>query len=357
MGAVSKGSLAVVASLHAPAVATHHAQPEPHRAPQSATTIVYSQSGQVKSIQEATGVKYSTVCAILNSRIYLGEVLLNGEWYPGRHEPIVTVAEWDAAHRGRIKGRRRGRDLLSGRVRCALCRRVMTMEDNGSGHLHYRCRHRGEGCALPRRSVRGLLKGALLGLALIGHDQHLRDAIRQQLAEAGGEPCQGRRRRRHVAPDALGALREERRKLLQLHYAEQISAELFGEEERRLTVAIDAVRAEEAAEDEHVRQADDVQQRFEKIAAYLADIDVQSLWDEATEQERRVLIDELLDGVEVHRDHLEVIVRGAPRLNVTLEEVGLSSPEGEGQSCRRGDLNPHASKGTSPSTFSGTSTE
>jgi len=43
----------------------------------------------------------------------------------------------------------------------------------------------------------------------------------------------------------------------------------------------------------------------------------------ATDNGRRALIDELLDGVEDHSDHLEVIVRGAPRLNVTLEEVGL----------------------------------
>jgi hypothetical protein len=55
-----------------------------------------------------------------------------------------------------------------------------------------------------------------------------------------------------------------------------------------------------------------------------------------------VLLDELLDGVEVHDDHLEVIVRGAPRLNITLKEVGLNSQTGEDWSCRRGDLNPHA---------------
>ena len=50
-----------------------------------------------------------------------------------------------------------------------------------------------------------------------------------------------------------------------------------------------------------------------------------------------MLIDELLETVEVHHDHLEVIVRGAPRLNVTLDEVGLTGPEGEKRSCRRGD--------------------
>jgi hypothetical protein len=46
-------------------------------------------------------------------------------------------------------------------------------------------------------------------------------------------------------------------------------------------------------------------------------------------------VDELLDIAEVHEDHLEVTVRGAPRLNVTLGEVGLGKP-GEDRSCRRG---------------------
>ena len=71
------------------------------------------------------------------------------------------------------------------------------------------------------------------------------------------------------------------------------------------------------------------------IAAYLANNNVPAIWEAATDDERRVLIDELLDGVEVHSDHVEVIVRAAPRLNVTLEEVGLSGPKGENRRCRR----------------------
>ncbi len=89
---------------------------------------------------------------------------------------------FEAAHRGRITGRRRGRDLMAGRVRCGLCRRVMTVEDNGRGHLAYRCRHRGQGCRLPRRSASGLLRAAVLGIHLIAEDERLRTAIREHLA-------------------------------------------------------------------------------------------------------------------------------------------------------------------------------
>ena len=84
-------------------------------------------------IENATGVKYSTVLSILGSRIYLGEVQLNGEWFPGHHEPIITPELFAAAHRGRTKGRRKGRDLLGGKIRCGLCHRLMSIDRNGQG--------------------------------------------------------------------------------------------------------------------------------------------------------------------------------------------------------------------------------
>jgi hypothetical protein len=59
--------------------------------------------------------------------------------------------------------------------------------------------------------------------------------------------------------------------------------------------------------------------------------------DAATGSERRVLIDELIKAVEVHEDHLDSTVRGAPGLNVTLTDVGLGG-QGEERSCRRGEF-------------------
>ena len=40
---------------------------------------------------------------------------------PGKHEPIITPEDFERAHRGRVPGRRRGKDMLSGRVRCGRC--------------------------------------------------------------------------------------------------------------------------------------------------------------------------------------------------------------------------------------------
>lgn len=289
-------------------------------------------------IARATGVNYSLVREILHSRIYLGEVLLNGDWYPGKHEPIITADEFAAAHRGRIRGRRRGRDLLSGRVRCGRCGKRMHVEDNGSGHIHYRCRNRSEGCSLPRRSTRGLHRAVVLGLRLIGSDERLREAIRKELSAGERRPRQGRSSPASASAVTLAALLEERRKLLRLYYADQIAGNLYAEEEARLSAQIGAMRAaadDEAAEEQRFAE---VAKRFDEIATYLADIDIDALWQAATEVERRVLIDELIEAVDVHDDHLEVTVKGAPRLNVTLAEVGLGR-QGEFESCRRGDCN------------------
>jgi len=64
--------------------------------------------------------------------------------------------------------------------------------------------------------------------------------------------------------------------------------------------------------------------KFEEVARILREMDVDRLWAEATDQERRILVEELLESVAMYPDHLEITVSGVPRLNVTLEEVGLS---------------------------------
>ena len=125
--------------------------------------------------------KYSTTCTILTSRIYLGEVLHNHQWFKGFHEPLVTPEIFGAAQRAVLQGVQPSRDVLSGRVRCGLCGRRVAIQQNGKGSVHYSCRQRGQGCDQPVRSTRGLARGALLGMTLLGHDEQLQAAIRVRL--------------------------------------------------------------------------------------------------------------------------------------------------------------------------------
>jgi site-specific DNA recombinase len=274
-------------------------------------------------IEELTGVKYSTARAIAHSRIYLGEVLLNGEWYPGNHEPLVSATAFAAAHRGAPPWQRRSRHVLAGRVRCGLCGRVATIRYGREGRPLYRCRHRGAGCSQPSRSAVGLMHAVLLGLRLVAEDEELQEAIRRELnkpvGSGAGEPRLG-----HGKSPGIEDLAERRRKLLELYYADKLSAELFAEEEERLSGQIEAVRRDQKERQVERSRMSDLAAKFDEVARILREMDVERLWAEATDLERRVIIEELLESVAMYPDHLEVTVSGAPRLNVALEEVGLT---------------------------------
>jgi hypothetical protein len=295
------------------------------------------------AIEEATGVRYSTVRQIIHNRVYLGLVRLRDEWFPGLHEPLVSEAEWDAAHRGHVPGRRRGRDVLSGRVRCGLCRRIVSIDYNQKGQPLFRCKHRGKGCDLPGRSSSGLQRAAVLGLSLVAQDEELQTAIRSKLRAdvlADSESDESVKRDR-----AIARLVEKRRKLLDLHYNDQISSEAFGEEESRLAAQIEALRTEATAVRAARAQTDELADRFDEVAALLAEMDVAEVWAAATDAERRVLVEDLLDAIYVHPDWLVVHVNGAPPLLVTLAEVGLRE-SGSTRTCvSEGGLEPPCPEG------------
>jgi len=277
-------------------------------------------------IEDRTGVKFSTARHILTSRIYLGEVLHNSQWFPGHHQPLITPELFEAAQKGGVPGRTRlSRELLSGRVRCGLCNRLAAVEYRQNGTPVFRCKHRGKGCAMPRRNAVVLERAWLLGLRLLGTDEALRQAIRQELDSARGERApQGRDPRGVTAPPKAGVgLEAKRRKLLELYYAEKIDADLFAEEDTRLRQRLEVETAQASAVERLEREQDDLAARFEAVAALLADLDADAVWHAADTDERRVLVHELLEEVALFPDHLEVAIAGAPRLNVTLEEVGV----------------------------------
>ncbi len=137
----------------------------------------------------------------------------------------------------------------------------------------------------------------------------------------------------------MTALLAKRHKLLELHYADQITSDAFADEESRLSTQIEALRADQAASDADHARRDELADRFDQVAALLADTDLAQAWDLATPAERSVLVEELVEAVIVFPDHLEVQIAGAPRLNVTFAEVGLRDP-GTRTSVSEGGLEP-----------------
>ncbi len=193
----------------------------------------------------------------------------------------------------------------------------MSVMDNGAGYLGYRCKHRFQSCDVPRFSNKGLLRSALLGLRLIRDDSELQNAIRKSLEsrQVGRRTTGGLQadRRRQITE-----LETQRRKLLQLFYADQISADAFHDEEQRLTNQITALGTIEPEP-----EASELPEQFERVVEILNELDLGTIWDAATDTERRTLLGEFVPTVNVYGDHLEVVVRGAPKLNVALHEVAL----------------------------------
>jgi len=81
-------------------------------------------------------------------------------------------------------------------------------------------------------------------------------------------------------------------------------------------------------------------QKLDEVRRLLAGIDIHTVWDEADDRERRVLVGDLLDAVYVHPDHLRVVACGAPPLKVELAEVGLRPPAGMGLCVSEGGAQP-----------------
>jgi len=167
------------------------------------------------------------------------------------------------------------------------------------------------------------LAGGATGLQLIGEDEQLRLAIRRELSGTGRADREDRHRARRRPAAALGKLADRRRKLLDLHHADKITPELFGEEEARILRAIEAAQAAAGEEEAQDDQDGTLAARFEEVAALLGELDVERFWEAATQAERRVLIEELVESVAFFPDHLEIVVAGVPKLNVLLSEVGL----------------------------------
>jgi len=149
----------------------------------------------------------------------------------------------------------------------------------------------------------------------------LQAAIRRHLARLRA-PRKGSRPRSRSG--GIESFEERRRKLLELYYADRIGAELFAEEEDRLSRRIAALRNQQQEEQAELARTSELAERFEEVARLLGDMDVEAIWAEATEEERRVLVEELVEAIAIFPDHLEVTVSGVPRLNVALDEVGLT---------------------------------
>ena len=131
-------------------------------------------------------------------------------------------------------------------------------------------------------------------------------------------------RRGPSTTSVIASLRIKERKLLDLYYADKIDQDGFGEESRRLTTQRLTLESEIAEVELALRTREYASLRFEQVANVLTELDLEALWDKASFAERRILIEDLVDSVNIFPDQLTVQIVGAPPILVTLQEVGLN---------------------------------
>ena len=80
--------------------------------------------------------------------------------------------------------------------------------------------------------------------------------------------------------------------------------------------------------------------QFDGVASMLQNVDIETIWNTATERERRKLVNELVEPVVIHADRLEVRLHETPAITVLFSEVGLREGSGTRPSVSEGGLEP-----------------
>jgi hypothetical protein len=108
----------------------------------------------------------ATVHRILTRPFYAGLIIWNGETYLGRHEPIISVEEFEHVQRmlrrPSAQKPHRHRFAYTGMIRCGTCGLLVTAEHKvnryGAHYLYYHCTRRSfiAGCREPSVEVKAL---------------------------------------------------------------------------------------------------------------------------------------------------------------------------------------------------------
>jgi site-specific DNA recombinase len=114
----------------------------------------------------------SGIYRMFSNPFYAGHILYQGQWYPGKHEPMITVAQFEQAQvlLGRSSRARPKTHVFtySGLMKCGVCGSSVTVEEKvnryGSRYVYYRCTHKRRDFVCRERSLEeGQLEKQILG--------------------------------------------------------------------------------------------------------------------------------------------------------------------------------------------------
>ncbi len=263
----------------------------------------------------------SSIHNMLLDRAYIGEIEFRGQWYPGKHEPLVDRATWN-----------RVQVLLGGKtykahqltyagaiMRCSHCGNLVTGEQvlkkqTGKAYVYYRCTMYNKGDHPRTRVTEGQLDAQVLALfRTIKQPEDVRDWFALTLREWSKHERGESIARADQLQRELTQLRLQEDRLLNLRLLDEINGDTFARKatELRDRIAEVTIRVE-AADRDRGEQADLASRVFELSQA------LEQKWLTADFSEKRQILDIVflnlrLDGVSLSyemRKPFDVLAKG-----------------------------------------------
>jgi DNA invertase Pin-like site-specific DNA recombinase len=248
------------------------------------------EEAQVPTSKGGTNWSSSALRQVIRNRVYLGEARQGEHVNPSAHEPIVPLAVWSAAQSTAVpsSGQKTKDNLLSGLVRCAGCRYVLSVGSIGGKYPYrqYRClgKH-AQGVCTDRASI---LANIL--------DPFVEEAFLHRLRGDGEIKVQ--------AMDEQADLRDAMAELerAEAEVALYLNANLLS------IVGEDAYRAGLLPRQDAVIDARDRVAALQLHSGPVGDpVELLDVWDELTASEKRTILRESIDTVVVSKGRSRVV--------------------------------------------------
>ena len=205
-------------------------------------------------------IAINTIYKILANPFYAGLILWQGQIYPGKHTPVVSVSEFECVQEllGR-PGRPRPKThsfAFTGMVRCGACGRMVTAEAKrnrfGSHYLYYHCTYGRVEPKCRQRSleVKAFERQVVKFLKRLTIAEDLHDRVIRELEESAEDTSQRELLIRKSFEKALAEVRSQLVELTRMRARQLITDEAFLDE-RRLLQMQEAQTQEKLHDDEN----------------------------------------------------------------------------------------------------------
>lgn len=176
-------------------------------------------------------IQTSTMYRMLSNEFYAGLIRWEGKLYPGKHEPVVSIDEFEQVQRllkKREKARVRAAGFTyGGMIQCGSCNHQVTAENKtnryGTRYTYYHCAHRSRGgCSERSISLPILDEQIIQFLQTLTIPEHIAKSLLRMLSEADRENGEAVKVKLRLLESEASAIEKKKHALLDMRLSELI---------------------------------------------------------------------------------------------------------------------------------------